>query len=139
MSISMIRTAAAVAVLSLAALSDARAQETFTSTDPLTTATAAPKTAGTVVELDEAALSEGSVYQLLTRRHAGWLASRGPFEYPQRAGVVVYLDGVAIGNKSVLRQIPVSRVAEIRRYDAVEAGRELGFDHGAGAILLTSK
>ena len=133
------RTAAAVAFLSLAALSDARAQESFTSSDPLTTATAAPRMAGTTVKLDEAALQAGSVYALLSRKHAGWLVGRGAFEYPQRSNVVVYRDGVAIGGKEALRRIPMNEVAEIRRLDVMEAGRELGADHGAGAILITSK
>jgi hypothetical protein len=53
--------------------------------------------------------------------------------------VVVYLDGLPLGGKRALRTIQASGISEIRRLDADEATRQFGVEHGAGAILLTSK
>jgi hypothetical protein len=135
MSAHLLRTAAAAAFLSLAALGEARAQEAFASADAGAVAGEASVT-GEVLKVDPAA---GSAYQLIARSHSAWLAGRGPHEFPERANVVVYLDGLPIGGKQALRGLRASSIAEIRRLNAVEATRELGVEHGAGAILLTSK
>lgn len=136
MSLSTLRAAAAVAaLLSAAAVSDARAQETFTSNDPLTTIAAAPEVAGTVMKLEAGG---ATVYEAVSRRHAAWLAGRGMFE-AGRAGVVVYRDGVAVGGAEALRGIPMSEVAEVRRLDSIEAAHRFGLGHAAGAILVTTK
>ena len=138
MSPSTLRIAAAAAFLTVASLSDARAQETFTSTDPLVTPAGAPETMGTVVKLDGVA-GEASVYSVLARKHAGWLLGRGPYAFPHRSNVVVYVDGAAVGGKEVLRRLKVGEVAEVRRLDMIEATRRFGLDHGAGAILISTK
>jgi hypothetical protein len=137
MSIRLLRAASVAAALSLAALTDTAAQETFTSADPLVTEAGAPETAGTVLKAD-GALLEANVYEAVRRTNIDWLAMRGNYEQG-RSGVVVYVDGKMIGGKEALRRMQVSEVAEIRRLTAVEAAQRFGLDHAAGAILITSK
>jgi hypothetical protein len=137
MSIRLLRAASVAAALSLAALTDTAAQETFTSADPLVTEAGAPETAGTVLKAD-GALLEANVYEAVRRTNIDWLAMRGNYEQG-RSGVVVYVDGKMIGGKEALRRMQVSEVAEIRRLSAVEAAQRFGLDHAAGAILITSK
>ncbi|CAA9340833.1 MAG: hypothetical protein AVDCRST_MAG68-3032 [uncultured Gemmatimonadetes bacterium] len=135
MSAHLLRTAAAAAFLSLAALGEARAQEAFASNDAgaaLSGASEAPE----VLKVDARA---GNAYQVVAKSNAAWLASRGPHEFPERAHVVVYLDGLPIGGKQALRGLQASSIAEIRRLSPLEATRQLGVEHGAGAILVTSK
>ena len=136
MSAHLLRTAAVAAVLSLAALGDARAQETFASNDAGAAVTSGAPAAAEVLKVDAKA---GTAYQVIARTHSAWLASYGPYEYPHRAHVVVYLDGLPIGGKQTLRNIQANSIAEIRRLNADDATREFGVEHGAGAILLTSK
>ena len=138
MSIRLLRAASVAAVLSLAAFADARAQEAFTTTDPLVTESGVPETAGKVLKVD-AALLESNVYDAVRRSNIVWLAGRGSYDHPGRSSVVVYLDGKMVGGKEVLRRMQVSEVAEIRRLSAVEAAQRFGLDHAAGAILITSK
>ncbi len=52
---------------------------------------------------------------------------------------MVYRDGVLVGAKAALRSIKVGDVAEVRRLSPSEASQRFGLDHGAGAILITSK
>jgi hypothetical protein len=137
MSIRLLRASSVAAALSLAALTDTAAQETFTSADPLVTEAGAPETAGTVLKAD-GALLESNVYEAVRRTNLDWLAMRGNYEQG-RSGVVVYVDGKMIGGKEALRRMQVSEVAEIRRLSAVEAAQRFGLDHAAGAILITSK
>lgn len=137
MSIRLLRAASVAAALSLAALTDTAAQETFTSADPLVTEAGAPETAGTVLKAD-AALLESNVYEAVRRTNVEWLAMRGTYEQG-RSGVVVYVDGKMVGGKEVLRRMQLSEVAEIRHLNAVEAAQRFGLDHAAGAILITSK
>ncbi len=136
MSAHLLRTATAAAFLSLAALGEARAQESFASSDAATVESGAPA-AVEVLKVD--ARATGTAYQAIARSHASWLAGRGPHEFPERAHVVVYLDGLPLGGKQALRSIQASGISEIRRLNAADATREFGVEHGAGAILLTSK
>ncbi len=138
MSNRLLRAATVAAALSLAAFSDAAAQETFTSADPLVTEAGAPETAGIVLKAD-AALLESNVYEAVRRTHIDWLAGRGMYDHPGRSGVVVYVDGKVAGGKEVLRRMQLSDVAEIRRLNGLEATQRFGLDHGAGAILITTK
>jgi hypothetical protein len=135
MSALLLRTAAVAAVLSLAALGDARAQEAFASGDAPAVTSGAPA-AAEVLKVDAKA---GTAYQVIARSHSAWLAGHGPYEYPHRAHVVVYLDGLPIGGKQTLRNIQANSIAEIRRLNPDAATREFGVEHGAGAIILTSK
>jgi hypothetical protein len=138
MSLSLLRTAAAAAALTLAAAGGAHAQEAFAATDPIGAIEEAAAPGGVLVKLEEAA-DEASLHHFIATRHAGWLAGRGPHEFPHRLHVMVYRDGVLIGGKAALRSIRADEVAEVRRLDPIEASRKFGLDHAAGAILITSR
>lgn len=138
MSLSLLRTATAAAVFTLAAASGAHAQEAFAANDPIGATTEAPAPQGTVLKLDAAA-REATLHQLIATHHAGWLAGRGPHDYSGRNHVMVYRDGVLVGAKAALRAIKVEDVAEVRRLSPTEASERFGLDHGAGALLITSR
>jgi hypothetical protein len=138
MSLSLLRTATAAAALTLAAASGAHAQEAFAPTDPVGATAEAAAPQGVALKLDEAK-GEATLHQFIATRHAGWLASRGPHDYPRRNHVMVYRDGVLLGAKAALKSIRMEDVAEVRRLTPAEASQRFGLDHGAGAILITSK
>jgi len=81
MSLSLLRTAAAAAALTLAAASGAHAQEAFAAEDPIGAVAEAAAPAGVSLTLDGAA-GEATLHDFIAARHAGWLAGRGPHEYP---------------------------------------------------------
>ncbi|HEX8213746.1 MAG TPA: hypothetical protein VF584_26505 [Longimicrobium sp.] len=138
MSLSLLRTATAAAALTLAAASGAHAQEAFAATDPIGATTEAAAPQGVVLKLDGAA-SEATLHEFLATSHAGWLAGRGAHDYSRRNHVMVYRDGVLVGAKAALRSIKMGDVAEVRRLSPAEASERFGLDHGAGAILITSR
>jgi len=139
MSRSMIRTAAAAAALALAPLATAHAQDAFAPGDAGGAVSGAEAPEGKVVRVEGVSGPSESLYRYVARTHATWLASRGPHEFPMRSHVVVYRDGVPLGGTEVLRGIPAGTVVEMRRMDPSQASRHFGVEHGAGAILLTSK
>jgi hypothetical protein len=140
MSLSLLRTATATAAaaLTLAAAGGAHAQESFAATDPIGATAEAAAPQGTVLKLDGAA-AEATLHDFLATHHAGWLAGRGAHDYSQRNHVMVYRDGVLVGAKAALRNIKIEDVAEVRRLTPAEASERFGLDHGAGAILITTK
>jgi hypothetical protein len=133
------RTVAAAAVLLIAPLAHAHAQDAFAPAEPGGATSGAEAPEGKVVRLDGAAVSGQSLYRVLARSNAAWLANRGPYEYPLRSHVVVYRDGVVIGGVEALRKIPAGEVAEVKHMTAAEADRQFGIEHGAGALILTSR
>lgn len=144
MSRSMIRTVAAAAALSLAPLATAHAQEAFAPADAGSATSGAEvwgaeATEGKVMRVEGVASRSESAYRHIARTNAAWLASRGPQEFPMRSHVVVYRDGVPVGSVEALRRIPANEVAEVRYLNPLQASRHFGIDHGAGALLLTSK
>lgn len=138
MSLSLLRTATAAATLTLAAASGAHAQEAFAPTDPIGATAEATAPQGVALKLD-AAGGGGTLHEFIATHHAGWLAARGPHDYSRRNHVMVYRDGVLLGAKAALHAIRVDDVAEVRRLSPAEASERFGLDHGAGAILITSK
>lgn len=138
MSLSLLRNAAAAAVLTLAAAGGAHAQEAFAADEPIGARVEAAAPQGVAIPLD-AAGGEATLYRQIVKHHAAWLAARGDHELAQRNVVMVYRDGVLIGGKAALRSIHVDDVAEVRRLTPSEASERFGMDHAAGAILITSK
>jgi hypothetical protein len=138
MSLSLLRTATATAALTLAAASGAHAQESFAATDPIGATAEAAAPQGVALKLDAAA-GEATLHQFIAAHHAGWLAGRGPHDYQRRNHVMVYRDGVLLGAKAALHSIRMDDAAEVRRLSPAEASERFGLDHGAGAILITSK
>jgi hypothetical protein len=96
------------------------------------------------------------VYQAVQRLRSTWLNARGsqgtwqpavePDALPTRADdggagqVQVYIDGTrAMTGLDALRDLSVEEVQEIRHMNSRDATMMYGTDHGAGAILVTTK
>lgn len=92
-------------------------------------------------ESDLASLDRLNAFQALRRLRPQWLSTRGQSVLlaPDREAVVVYLDGVLLGNPNTLRRVPVRTVGEIRHLSASQATLRLGGGHPAGAILVTTR
>jgi hypothetical protein len=80
-----------------------------------------------------------NVYEAVNRLRPIWLRVRSAGS-PDRgpAPIVVYVDGVRMGDLSALQQMPASYVVEIRHLSGNDATTRYGIDHGSGAILVTT-
>ena len=68
-----------------------------------------------------------------------WLQRRGATSLRGSTGIKVYLDGSLLGGPDQMRQIMIRSISSIRYLDALEASERWGLDHGAGAIVLTTR
>ena len=80
-------------------------------------------------------------YSTIQSLRPQWLSVRGAVSFSAKGNstVKVYLDGNLLGTVDNLRQLPTSSIASIKHLDGMEASNRYGLDHGAGAILITSK
>lgn len=99
--------------------------------------TRADRNVVTAAEID--ASSHTDAYALLRALHPQWLRARGTSSLNLQESVKVYLDGSLLGGVDHLRQITTHSLAEIRFMDGPEATQRWGLDHGAGAIVLTTR
>ena len=69
-----------------------------------------------------------------------WLQRRGINSFGRgRDEVKVYLDGSLLGGADALRQITVRSITSIRYLDGIQASERYGFDHGGGAIVVSTR
>ena len=147
MTISPIRTAAVLAVLTVAGhgVSVAQAEPgtpgSVTPADARATPTVripiGSARRSLLTRADWAHLNAGDAHEVISRLRPQWLRSRsvaGP--NAQRSQILVYLDGMKLGSTAELRQINVSAVTRMEHLSGIEATRRFGSDHGAGAIVL---
>jgi hypothetical protein len=82
-----------------------------------------------------------NVFEALQRLKPAWLRARGASSLAgaDREGIRVYVDRVLMGDVQSLRSVAVRNVQEMRFLDSRNATREFGTDHGAGAILVTTR
>src|SRR3954453_14098888 len=89
---------------------------------------------------DWAGRNDTDAYALVRSLRPAWLrGSRGASSNAEATPVVVYRDGVKMGNHSELRSIPTLQIREIRYLDAMAATQRFGMDHSGGAILVTTQ
>jgi hypothetical protein len=53
--------------------------------------------------------------------------------------IKVYLDGTLLGGPDQLRQIMIRSITTIRWMDGLAASERWGLDHGAGAIVVSTR
>jgi hypothetical protein len=92
-----------------------------------------------VTEQELRARVEPDLYAFLQGARPAWLRPRGRSSFSLAEQVRVYRDGSQIGNITTLRQIQPGEIREIQYLDSTKATERFGVDHGAGAILLTSR
>lgn len=68
-----------------------------------------------------------------------WLQRRGTTSLRGGETIKVYLDGSLMGGPDQLRQIMTQSIANIRFLDGLEASERWGLDHGAGAIVVSTR
>ena len=88
----------------------------------------------TRAEIDEAGPS--SAYDLIQKLRPTWLRKRGNTSFTQETDLVVYLDGVRMGNRDALRNISTNAIQSIEYLDSRRATNRFGSGHVAGAILI---
>jgi hypothetical protein len=91
----------------------------------------------TTAELD--ASGHGDAFSLVQSLRPQWLRVRGPSSLNLREIVRVYLDGSMLGGPDHLRQISTHSIATLRYLDGLEATQRWGLDHGAGAIVVSTR
>jgi outer membrane cobalamin receptor len=95
-----------------------------------------------VITRDEIDSSTASnVYDLIARLHGDFLKDRGKvsIKMNQHERAVVFLNDQEYGIPETMRNIPISRVSEIRYYSGTEAVAKFGSQYGGGVIHLTSR
>ena len=68
-----------------------------------------------------------------------WLRVRGTSSIAVREVVRIYLDGSMLGGPDHLRQISTHSISSLRYMDGLQATQRWGLDHGAGAIVVTTR
>jgi hypothetical protein len=82
---------------------------------------------------------EPNTYNLVRNLRPDWLRKRGVRGGGAGADVVVYLDGMRVGDPGYLQQIPTQDVKTIRHLSGPEADTRFGRGHEYGAILVSSR
>jgi hypothetical protein len=82
-----------------------------------------------------------NAYQLIERLRPLWLRSRGDRSTRLPTEIVVYQDGVMLGDPDLLRSIPIELVLMVRALDAAEAMRlpGLGSRHVERVIMVETR
>lgn len=82
-----------------------------------------------------------NVYELIQRLHGDYLRDRGKISIKtnQHERAVVFLNDNEYGILETMRNIPVSRVSEIRYFTGTEAAAKFGSQYGGGVVQLVSR
>lgn len=91
----------------------------------------------TTAEMDEA--GHADAYSLVQALRPRWLRIRGTSSIAVPETIKVYLDGSLLGGTDHLRQISTHSIASLRYMDGLEATQRWGLDHGAGAIIVSTR
>jgi|tagenome__1003787_1003787.scaffolds.fasta_scaffold20913689_2 hypothetical protein len=79
-------------------------------------------------------------YQLVHNLRPSWLRTpRGPSSIRNNIDLAVFLNGVRMGTRDALANIPINSVRTLRFYTATEARLKFGGDTSAGAIEVLSQ
>ena len=82
-----------------------------------------------------------NVYELIQRLHGEYLKDRGKISIKtnQHERAVVFLNDHEYGILETMRNIPTSRVGEIRFFTGTEASARFGSQYGGGVVQLVSR
>jgi hypothetical protein len=137
----------ALSLISVIALSGCASASSGTST----TTTAAQQGAGprparrdaNVISAEELANSpQGDLYSAIQQLRPAFLQMRGATTLGIASGpevIQVYVDGILVGDTSVLKQYQARDIKEVRKLSAADATQKYGTNHSQGAILVTRR
>lgn len=91
----------------------------------------------TTAEVDGSGHQDAFTLVQALRPH--WLRVRGTSSIAVREIVQVYLDGSLLGGPEYLRQVSTHSISSLRYMDGLEATQRWGLDHGAGAIVVSTR
>lgn len=88
-----------------------------------------------------------NAYEVVERLRPRWIRPRGTSQMPsqpgdprfQEAQVQAYLDDQRLGPVETLRNVEIAAVRYIRYYSATDASARWGFNHGGGAIYVSTR
>jgi hypothetical protein len=83
--------------------------------------------------------TQSNAYALIQALRPHWLEVRGPASLTAASAKRVYLDDMALGDLSALRQIALPTIASLQYYDGPSATQRWGSDHAAGVIMVRSR
>ena len=94
-----------------------------------------------ITEEEIDASTASNVYDLIAQLRADFLKDRGKvsIRMDQREKAVVFLNDQEYGILETLRNIPRSRVSEIRYYPGTEAVNRFGAQYGGGVVFLVAR
>ena len=85
--------------------------------------------------------SAQNVYELIARLRGGFLKDRGKISLKTNTHnrAVVFMNDQEYGILETMRNIPTSRIAEVRYYSGIDAVARFGSQYGGGVVLLVSR
>jgi outer membrane cobalamin receptor len=94
-----------------------------------------------ITEEEIEASTASNVYDLIAQLRADFLKDRGKVSIRtnQHEKAVVFLNDQEYGILETMRNIPVSRVSEIRYYPGTDAVNRFGAQYGGGVVMLISR
>lgn len=96
-------------------------------------------TTATVIQRNELIAREfTNMFDAIQALRGNWLRPRGSDSINNPSTIQVYLDNQRLGGVEQLRAINPRTVAQVRRFDGIEATSRWGMDHGAGVIMITT-
>lgn len=82
-----------------------------------------------------------SAYDAVRQLRPEWLRRRGrsSMQNANAEVLVIYLNGLRLGNVQTLNSVAVGSILEIRHLDATDATTRFGTGHAGGALLIRTK
>jgi hypothetical protein len=99
----------------------------------------APPVSATIIQRNELLARDfTNMFDAIQALRGNWLRGRGSDSFNNPSTIQVYLDNQRLGGLEHLRSISPRTVAQVRRFDGIEATSRWGMDHGSGAIMITT-
>lgn len=104
------------------------------------TGSGSPRSSASIITTEELQASGyADAHTVVQSLRPNWLRVRGASSMTTREAVKVYLDGSLMGGTDHLRQISTQSISTLRYLDGLEATQRWGLDHGAGAIVVSTR
>jgi hypothetical protein len=96
-----------------------------------------------VISAEELASSpQGDLLGAIQQLRPAFLQTRGASTFGMASGpevIQVYVDGILVGDTSILKQYQARDIKEVRRLSAADATQKYGTGHSQGAIIVTRR